>query len=71
MTTEAQKKSARKRAEKKLLHPKVKGLRLKRNNDGTFTTQYGVILSEYINSDGQNDLRPTGLDPRGGSQCRP
>jgi hypothetical protein len=50
-------------------HPKrasrPKGLRLKANDNGTFTDQYGRVLERYVNDKGQEDLRPTGLDPKG------
>lgn len=43
----------------------AKGLRLKDNQDGTYTDQYGRVLQRYTNEKGEDDLRPIGLDPKG------
>jgi len=44
---------------------KTQGLRLKANEDGTFTDQYGRILTPYTNEKGEPDLKPTGIDRKG------
>ena len=44
---------------------RTQGLRLKPNDDGTFTDQYGRILTPYTNDKGQPDLKPTGIDRKG------
>jgi hypothetical protein len=69
MPTEAQKKSASKRQRNLARGPKARRLYLSRNADGTFTDQYGRLLAEYVNTEGQNDLRPVGIDPRGGAHA--
>jgi hypothetical protein len=46
---------------------KLKGstLRLRPNEDGTYTDQYGRLLERFTDKDGKEDYRPIGLDPRG------
>lgn len=41
------------------------GLRLKENEDGTYTDQYGRILQPYTNEAGKPDLKPVGVDRKG------
>ena len=44
---------------------RTSGLRLKDNQDGTFTDQYGRVLEPYTNEHGKPDLKPVGLDRKG------
>lgn len=46
-------------------HYRTSGLRLKENDNGTYTDQYGRVLEPFTNEKGQPDLRPVGLDPHG------
>jgi hypothetical protein len=40
--------------------PATRGLRLNRHN-GNWIDQYGRVLEEFVNKQGQRDLRPVGV----------